>query len=317
MYESNAMLKNRRTPIVSSLFDTINKMSAEETLETAGLDQGAGLDPGTSTFMYTVSLPNMPLKITRGKPILICTYQVRTDGRYPFIMFLLRKKEATFIPLDDHKNIKYASISYIQTILPRASLAYKGFYENDKNTIIILSAEETNIIHPDFIWATSYEIINLKKIMNFPVNPLVIDFFLANPEFLLLKDERNHIYESPMVGYKTYANTCDDDAMDIYRETIIPSLGKCYYIDINMTDLSRVIMRIAFFAGRMVLKNEKSYDSMLCRASLCGASLCGASLCGANQCYIIQNYDQHVVLSVDRPRNSIVNSCLVHSNLGI
>jgi hypothetical protein len=228
---------------------------------------------------YIVSVPALPFKITRGKPILICTYQVRTDGLYPFIMFLLTKKEATFIPVENKKNIKYAAISYMQSILPRATIAYEGFYESDEKNIIILSAEDTNILHSDYIWATSFEVINLKHIMNSPVNPAVIAFFLSNTAFLLLKDERDRIYESPMVGYKTHENICHETEMDIYRETIIPSLGKCYYIDVHKTNAS--IMRIAFFAGKMVLNKEKTYDSMLC---------------GANHYYIIQDYDQHIVL---------------------
>jgi hypothetical protein len=295
------MLKHRKTHIVSRLFDTINKMSLEKARESACEAETCEAETceaetceaetceaetceaetceAENTKKYIVSVPTLPLKITRSKPIVICTYQVRTDGLYPFIMFLLTKKEVTFIKVEHHKNIKYAAIAYMHSILPRATIAYAGFYESDENNIIILSAEDTNIIQSDYIWATSFELINLKHIMNSQVNPAVIAFFKANKAFLLLKDEGNRIYESPMVGYKTHENTCDETEMDIYRETIIPSLGKCYYIDIRKTDSS--IMRIAFFAGKMVLNKEKPYDSMLC---------------GANQYYIIQDYDQHIVL---------------------
>jgi len=280
MYECSLMLKNKRKHIVSTLFDTINKMSVDEASESASESACESAVEAEITNHYIVSVPTLPLKITRGKPILICTYQVRTDGMKPFIMFLL-KKEATFIQVEHHKNIKYAAIAYMQSILPRATIAYEGFYESDENNIIILSAKDTTIIHSDYIWATSFEVINLKHIMNSPVNPEVIAFFMANPAFLILKDERNRIYESPMVGYKTHENTCDADEMDIYRETIIPSLGKCYYIDIDIPKTSLSVMRIAFFAGKMVLEKEKSYDSLLCGIK-----------------YIIQNYNQHVVLSV-------------------
>ncbi len=219
---------------------------------------------------------------------MICTYQVRTDGLYPFLLFLVKTMdgETTFIRLDTKKQIKYAALAHMQAILPSAALSYAGFYETDQINIIILCAEETNTIHNDYIWATAFEIINKKKIMNYTVDPLVMAFFLANPAFLIVKDEQNRIYESPMVGYTTHQNICAEAEMDIYREIRDPAFGKCYYLDIDIPTTTYNIMRIAFFAGKMVLNREKSYDSLLC---------------GANQSYIIQHYDQHVVLSVFRP----------------
>jgi hypothetical protein len=287
MYESSLMLKHRKTHIVSTLFDTINKMSAEEdsASETAEASETADASASETAYVtkYRISVPNERLVLKKGKPVLICTYQVRTNGLYPFIMFLFNKK-ATFIKLDVKKQIKYAAIAYIQTILPSASLSYAGFYETEENNIIILSAEETNTIMSDYIWATSFEIMNIKKIMNVTVDPVVMTFFLANPAFLILKDERNCIYESPMIGYKSHQHACNEAEMDIYRETRDPLFGKCYYIDRDIPVASHTIMRIAFFAGKMVLNKEKSYDSLLC--------------CDK---YIIQNYDQHVVLSVFKP----------------
>jgi hypothetical protein len=199
-------------------------------------------------------------------------------------MFLLNKK-ATFIQLDSKKQIKNSALAYIQTILPSASLSYAGFYETEKNNIIILSAEETSMIANDYIcdnyiWATSFEIINIKKIINEPVDPAVMAFFQSNPAFLILKDEKNRIYESPMVGYKSHQGLCHATEMDIYRETRDPLFGKCYYVDRDIPTASTIILRIAFFAGKMVLHKEKSYDSVLC-----------------GDHYIIQNYDQHVILS--------------------
>ena len=274
MYETSVMLKHRKTHIVSThivstLFDTINKMSTEE----AGACETASACETVNK--YSVSVPNERFVLNKKKSVLICTYQVRTDGLYPFLMFLLNKK-ATFIKLDAQKQIKYAALAYMQTIL--SSVSYAGFCETEENNIIILSAEETNTIDNDYIWVTPFEIINKKKVMNALVDPLVIAFFSANPGFLFLKDERNRIYESPMVGYKSH-DTCAEDEMDIYRETRDPLFGKCYYIDRDPI-ASPTIMRIAFFAGKMVLKKEKSYDSVLCGDK-----------------YIIQNYDQHVVLN--------------------
>ena len=298
MYESSLMLKHRKTHIVSTLFDTINKMSAEEdsasetadasASETADASETAEASATAYATKYRISVPNERLVLKKGKPVLICTYQVCNDGLYPFLMFLLNKK-ATFIQLDLKKQIKNSALAYIQTILPSASLSYAGFYETEENNIIILSAEETSMIANDYIcdnyiWATSFEIMNIKKVINERVDPSVMAFFLANPAFLILKDEKNRIYESPMVGYKSHQGLCHATEMDIYRETRDPLFGKCYYIDRDIPTASTIILRIAFFAGKMVLHKEKSYDSVLC-----------------GDHYIIQNYDQHVVLSVFKP----------------
>ena len=277
MYETSVMLKHRKTHIVSTLFDTINKMSSEEagSSEAASETECETASETARANKYSVSVPNEIFVLNKKKPVLICTYQVRTDGLYPFLMFLLNKK-ASFIKLDAQKQIKYAAVTYMQSILLK--VAYAGFCETEENNIIILSAEETNATGDDYNWATSFEIMNKKKVMNEMIDPVVMAFFLTNPAFLFVKDERNRIYESPMVGYKSN-HTCVDE-MDIYRETHNPLFGKCYYIDRDIPTVSSTIMRIAFFAGKMVLKKEKSYDSVLCGDK-----------------YIIQNYDQHVVLN--------------------
>ena len=291
MYESSIMLKLRKTHIVSSLFDTIDKLSQEEEQSANETSYETELANECEPLSIKVSVPNERLVLKKEKPLLICTYQVRTDGLYPFLMFLLKTSndKVSFIQIDTKKQIKYAAVAYMQAILPFTELSYAGFYETKENNIIILSAEETKKMQQDYIgtqdyiWATSFEIVNKKKVMNYLVDPLVIYFFLANPAFLILKDERNCIYESPMVGYTSHKNNCNENEMDIYRETRDPSLGKCYYLDIDIPKRSASIMRIAFFAGKMVLKKEKNYDSFLCCV---------------NQCYLIQNYDQHVLLSI-------------------
>jgi hypothetical protein len=294
MYERSVMWKHKRTHIVSRIFDTIHKI-AEHDDHMIKEEEIADETATVCINDYSLSVPNeqLPLKIRKEKPLMICTYQVRTDGLYPFILFLFQKPialgHASFVTLANvsQKKGKYAAIACVQTILPRVILRYAGFQETDANTIIILCAEETKAIHNDYVWATAFEIINKKKIMDYTVDPAVMAFFLANPAFLIVKDERNRIYEAPMIGYKSHQNTCAETEMDIYRETRDPSFGKCYYLDGEMPTTTDSIMRIAFFAGKMALEKEKEkgkiYDSLLCNSK---------------QCYILQNYNHHVVLSV-------------------
>ena len=88
------MLKNKRNlNIVSRLFDTINKMSLDADIHEDESTYADTLAPAIANVQpnYIVSVPNetQPLKIAEFKPITLCVYQVRTDGLYPYILFLL------------------------------------------------------------------------------------------------------------------------------------------------------------------------------------------------------------------------------------
>ena len=72
MYESSLMLKHRKTHIVSTLFDTINKMSAEEdsASETADASETAEASATAYATKYRISVPNERLVLKKGKPVL-------------------------------------------------------------------------------------------------------------------------------------------------------------------------------------------------------------------------------------------------------
>lgn len=301
MYKTSVMLKNKlhnKNHIVSRVFDTINKM-------TDGVDKICESNEEienniSSTYNnYVVSLPNMktPTNNSNAKPFLICMYQVRTDGMYPFLLFLLKKvdNEANFIEMPEinggFKKIKYAAIAYSKTIVPETKISYMGFYELPSKNIIILNCNEHHMeiyTSNENIWTTSFEIINKRKIGNNLIHNNVLDFFFNNQPFLTLKTLDNRIYESPMVGYvKTRDNASNIEELDIYRETLLPELGKCYYLFVDIPYfIEKYLMRIVFFAGEMVLYDDtydKKFDSMLCNN---------------HRRYIIQNYNQHTVLAV-------------------
>jgi hypothetical protein len=298
------MLKNK---IVSKLFDTINKLSSSEEEEQCEAILEGPIE-AIETKEYIVSIPNesKPLKFATEKPLLICIYTVRTEGLYPFILYLLNKTEPAqlnFISLKcsaatGSKKIKYAVQAYLRSALPGLAFIYAGFCETPANNIIIYSGEQnaTMALNADYIWATAYEIFNKKKVREYTLHKSITSFFCLNSDFLRLKTLGNCIYESPLVGYYiSNDDKCSHSEMDIYRETIIPAMGKCYYLFMDLPHLQSPklgekvnILRIAFFAGRMSLYSDKTdkndyinYDSIFCRDY---------------KRYIIQNYNQHVVL---------------------
>ena len=196
MYKTSVMLKNKlnnKNHIVSRVFDTINKM-------TDGVDKicesNEEIENNVSSIYnnYVVSLPNMkpPTNISNAKPFLICMYQVRTDGLYPFLLFLLKKvdNEANFIEMPEIsgglKKIKYAALGYAKTILPETKIVYAGFYELPAKNIIILNCNEPHIeiyTSNENMWTTSFEIINKRKIGNNLIHNNVLDFFLIIKPF--------------------------------------------------------------------------------------------------------------------------------------
>ena len=303
-------MKNK---IVSKLFDTINKLSTDEIRKDEMYEEDVEDNIEGKVIEYIVSVPNETnsLKFTNEKPILICIYGIRTDGLYPFILYLLHKTETeqvTFISMPllncciGSKKIKYAAQAYLRTILPALAFTYAGFCETFVNNIIIYKCAEQNMVEmeDDYVWATAFEMFNKKKIMDYTFHKSITNFFTLNSEFLRLKTPGNRIYESPMIGYYSSTDTCERNEMDIYRETIIPALGKCYYLFAELPhkqSSETSILRIVFFAGRMALYVDNinyerinyerinyeriNYDSILCREY---------------KRYIIQNYNQHVVL---------------------
>lgn len=287
------MFKN----IVSSLFDTINDEHMRELQEQGQAEQHEHEqaehheEQQLQQLEPIAQVPNhlLPIKFTTVKPVVICVYQISTIGLRPFLLFLLKKHEQglSFIPCPNHKKIKYSALNYVQSLFPDILLSYAGFYDGLKENTIICLAHNRSQINTDYLWATSFEIINKKKVMTELLHPNVIDFFLANLNFLILKSIDNYIYESPMIGYyySQQSFTTSIEEMDIYRKTIIPRLGKCYYLDMDINPSNYPILRIVFFAGKMILEGEQDqgYDSLLCPS--------------VNK-YIIQNYNQHCIISV-------------------
>jgi hypothetical protein len=296
MSDTSVMLKRKN--IASKLFDSINRMALDQAPDHVADHVADHVEEVGKNYIVSVPNAGYPLKFSAVKPLEICTYQVRTDGLYPFLLFLLNT-DTTFITMPmffgnrKPKKIKYAAIAYMQTLFPVAAFTYAGFAETAERNIIILHCSEqplafvNDYIWNDYIWATSYELVNLKKIGKIALNQNVLDFFQQQPAFLTLKTPSERRYETPMLGYAEAEPMCKNEEVDIYRKTICPDLGKCYYLLVDLPEFTnKKIMRIAFFAGKMALNVKK------------GAEKWDTLLCNKPRSYIIQNYNQHVLLSI-------------------
>lgn len=253
---------------------------------------------------YKIDIPNnnKPVHFSNIKPLVICMFQVRFDGLYPFLLFNLQKQKnntMTFInfpSFDGGLNDKYLinnCITFINNIYPLSILSYKGYYETQFNNIIILECNnsenekiQVNNIKLDInecIWTTSHEIINIEKVYDYLIDKSVIELFLKNTNFMFLKNEYSKFYEIPMIGYYPIKKSTNIKEYDVYRETLIESVGKCYHFYINIPDKrdEENIIRTAIFPDNKLLYNMNN-----------------RLLCNSNRLYIIKKYKQCTMLSV-------------------
>ena len=152
---------------------------------------------------------------SKGK-IHICPYQVNTTGLYPFLQFIMRKYKndiVTFHSIDFVQNTKIMEMCdgilniIIMSYFKTGSYKYKGFVKKNNNFYVFFdfssfNIESHNLSRTNDLWLVLIdEIVNHKSICNFKIEQSVVDFFINNPEFTLLKDIHNNYYESPIVAY--------------------------------------------------------------------------------------------------------------------
>ena len=240
------------------------------------------------------------------KPMLICMFQIRMDGLCPFLLFLLHKNKretmfnfVNFPSFDggkDSKHLKKDAVNYMEGRLAKGDISYAGFTENETNNILILKYIDNELSVPsdEYCWASTHELINLKTItttqsVNNPISPTVFKFFIKNHAFLLLRNEKEVIYETPVIGYYKISK---GEIIDIFRKTLLKDIGSCYYFYVNRppkNDGDDLIIRSLLFLGRMRLFGKST-----------NVNECDSFLLNTDdhvKMYAINNYSQHLPLS--------------------
>ena len=281
-------------------------------------------EPSSDKRLVYAEVPNYlerPI-FSHAKPMLICMFQIRMDGLYPYLLFLLHKNKrktmfnfVNFPSFDGgkvSKHLKKEAVNYMTdkfANIKNVDISYAGFTENETNNILILKYVETtqndtthtdttqneapmSVPTDDYCWVSAHELINLKTIMKqpFAIAPSVFNFFIKNPAFLLLRNDKEVIYETPVIGYYTFAK---GELTDIFRETLRNDIGYCYYFYVEPPKKNDgediIIMRSLLFLGRLDLiekiKNINVCDSFLLTTD------------DHVKMYAINNYSQHLPLS--------------------
>jgi hypothetical protein len=159
------------------------------------------------------------------KKVFICGYEVNNEGKFPFLKFLLNKNilnklEFMQISLYNSDDITSEYLTeqtkkYLYKLLICESdyieftekLLFYGFYiyKGDIYIFVDLTNCKLNIndvYSENTLWFTLInEIINTKRLCNFDIDPFVTKFFSENFDFCVLENDKNEIYETPIVGY--------------------------------------------------------------------------------------------------------------------
>ena len=235
-------------------------------------DTDTAEDMDTDTHMATVrhmttvrhSADALPKDLPQNiyKHIYVCTYQINTQELYPFILFLLYKDATNVLGLPAFSD--NSGTDLIADVLREfreifaddtaADIEYKGFIEQEQEDGIILVLEykskhlkqknqpliEKGTYGNEWWWVLAAEIINNKEVLNFPINPLTVNFLVNHHTLGLLYNAEGKPYETPEIGYygNYYKKIAAVASLGLSRESPYASFGPFYYFS-NYTHAMR------------------------------------------------------------------------------
>ncbi|NBU82853.1 MAG: hypothetical protein EBS55_14535, partial [Flavobacteriaceae bacterium] len=165
--------------------------------------------------------------------INICTYQINTSCKLPFIEYLmvLSDKNIFEFPKIDYtltkrKSVEKQAEEYVLKILgdhvTSHIIKFRGMFKyvsnmstltknikKSKKSVYLFFQKFFKIQkHPPQLskrdhvwWVVASEIINFKKVMYMDVDPAVTDLFVKNPEIMHLYDCKGRLLETPTICY--------------------------------------------------------------------------------------------------------------------
>ena len=198
------------------------------------------------------------IDIDRDTMINVCCYYVSTTSIRPFLKYLLFKypEEDTaysdllvfpffkYSEMEEHIDVvDYAKdkISSMFDFVTSSSLKYKGVIKNDDGLNIFIELSESDFSdyndiayksRDNSIWfALISEIVDERKLLNFPINDSVSDLFLHNDHLIYLYDDNGKQYVTPIVVYhgSYYKVTSFISVFGIKKSSVFSSLGPYYY----------------------------------------------------------------------------------------
>lgn len=185
--------------------------------------------------------------INEYSQIILCTYLINTDGKYPFLQYLLSNNFnelnlpilQKFDLLNKDNLISYSTV-FLSSLFNIENfnefnnvIECDGYYEFGENLYLFFDVSNytKNIenLHTSFLnlFCLTDEIINHQKACNMLINEDTINFFITNNSINYLYDENNTAFEHPIVAFVgkptpeklefTYIfGECPKDKMEIF-----------------------------------------------------------------------------------------------------
>ena len=217
------MLKNKVKNVLKHKFDfnpyrTNNIVKEHSIIENYDTE----IDPvAIATESIYIDIPNYLVSpsFKKTRPLILCVFKIITNEMYPCLLYLLFKTTENvlnFISMNDILRNKHTAVDYISKLLSTTDISYAGFCETNKNNIIFLKyCSRVNVVDipSNYYWATPHELVNLKTVINLPINGFVTRFFMDNSSLLILRNEDECQYISPVIGYYT-TNKLDTHKLD-------------------------------------------------------------------------------------------------------
>jgi hypothetical protein len=228
-----------------------------------------------------IQLNNITIKIN--------AYEIKNNGTYPFLKYLLYKDElrkTLFFPLLQNitnlastkinsDNIitltKLKLFSLLQPSLTNYSdfdskICFKGFFLTNDQTIHIFfdltqcKIELCDIYKTNKIWFVLLdEIVNYKNICGILIDSSVTNFFVNNDDFIFLKNQDGDNFEIPIIGYTGMNGIKQNNVSFVYTYGNSPKdksalLGPYYYF----TDFKNSIRQGGWSEISQPVKNSES-----------------------------------------------------------
>ena len=160
------------------------------------------------------------------KNIIICPYEINTDGKYPFIKYLLNKNEETdVLDFNQFENPNYFIdsttlltfiICYLEAMIKKSKISsnanitnmeYNGYMHDSNNLYLFFDLTECKLNIDDRYrknenwFCLIDEIVNEGHVCSFVINPRVNNLFYINDQFMFLYDKQEKLYQTPSVAY--------------------------------------------------------------------------------------------------------------------
>lgn len=160
--------------------------------------------------------------------IILCVYSVNTNGKYPFLQFLLSNNmfgtlKLPVLPISssfNKDNMESYSKVYLSGLLQifdfetfNDKIVFDGFYEFGQNLYLFFDLTKCDLNTDDIYsqspvrFVISDEIVNHRNSCNIKIDDETVDFFVKNESINYLYDINKKQFEIPIVSYVGKSST--------------------------------------------------------------------------------------------------------------